>query len=179
MVGLSLKDILLQEVSRKHAESIAEMAMKNPLIFDELWEIAISDEHPVNWRAAWVMDAVWEKCPEIIRPFIPKMWAILPQLKVDGVKRQFVKIIADSPLPENEEQLGVLLGVCFDWLNASTEAIAVKVHCMQILYIISRTIPEIIPELKTTIEVVMQEGSPAIVSRGRQILQKLQRNARA
>lgn len=174
---LSLKELLLQDLSRKHAESIAEMAMKNPLIFDELWEIALSDEHPVNWRAAWAMDAVWEKSPEIIRPFIPKMWTILPLLKVDGVKREFVKIISDSPLPEDEEQLGILLGICFEWLNSVNEAIAVKVHCMQILLMISRQIPEIIPELKTTIEVAMQEGSPAIVSRGRQVLQKLLRNA--
>ena len=92
------------------------------------------------------------------------------------MKREFVKIIADSPLPEDEEQLGILLGICFEWLNSANEAIAVKVHCMQILLMISRQIPEIIPELKTTIELAMQEGSPAIVSRGRQVLQKLQRN---
>lgn len=173
--GLSLKDLLLQDLSRKHAESIAEMAGKNQSIFDELWELALSDDHPINWRAAWAMDAVWQKTPKLIIPFIPKMWSLLPSLKVDGVKRQFVKIIAEWPLPDNEEQLGILLGTCFDWLVATDEAIAVKVHCMQILYNISIRIPEIVPELKTTIEVAMLEGSPAIVSRGRHVLQRLQK----
>ncbi len=171
----SLEDLLKNDLSRKLAESIAEMSIKKTLIFEHLWEIALNGDYPVNWRAAWVMDAVWEKCPEIVKPFIPKMWVLLPKLKVDGVKRQFLKIIADSPLPNDEEQLGVLLGICFNWLNTTDEAIAVKVYSMQILFQISRQIPEIIPELKTTIEVAMQEGSPAIVSRGRRILQLLQR----
>lgn len=173
----TLKDILLNDLSRKHAESIAAMTLKKPAIFDELWEIALSDEYPVNWRAAWVMDGIWERSPEIVRPFVPKMWALLPQLKVDGVKREFLKIISESPLPEDEERLGILLGICFDWLNVAGEAIAVRVYSMQILFNISRKIPEIIPELKTTIEVAMQEGSPAVLSRGRKILQKLMKKS--
>jgi len=170
---MTIRELLLGEISKKHSDEIAKMTIKNPLIFDELWEISVSDEEPVNWRAAWVIKSIWEKHPHLVEPHIKKMRLVLPTVKKDGVKREYLKMISEFPLPENDEELGILLKVCFDYLADPLEPTAVKAHSISILCGISKIIPEIIPELRTTIEVVMQEGSPGIVNRGDKALKEL------
>jgi len=101
------------------------------------------------------------------------MRLVLPTVKKDGVKREYLKMISEFPLPENDEELGILLKVCFDYLADPLEPTAVKAHSISILCGISKIIPEIIPELRTTIEVVMQEGSPGIVNRSDKALKEL------
>ncbi len=151
------------------------MVRENPLIFDELWTIALSEELPINWRAAWAIKGIWEESPELVSPHLSNMRRALANIKQDGVKREFLKMISENPLPDDEEELGILLKYCFDWLASPMEPIAVRAHSMEILFQISAQIPEIIPELKTTIEVAMQEGSAGMVSRGRKILKALQK----
>jgi hypothetical protein len=170
---MTIKELLLGEISKKHSDEIAKMTIKNPLIFDELWDISLSDEEPVNWRAAWAIKSIWEKHPHLVEPHIQKMRLALPKIKKGGVKREYLKMISEFPLPENEEELGILLKICFDYVVDPIEPAAVKVHSINILCEISKVIPEIIPELRTTIEVAMQEGSPGIVNRGEKALKEL------
>lgn len=161
------------EISKKHSDEIAKMTIKNPLIFDELWNLSVSDEEPVNWRAAWAIKSIWEKHPHLIEPHLQKMRMALPNVKKDGVKREYLKMISEFPLPENEDELGIMLKTCFDYLADPVEPAAVKAHSISILCEICKIIPDIIPELRTTIEVAMQEGSPGIVNRGAKALKEL------
>nr|NQU94519.1 hypothetical protein [Bacteroidota bacterium] len=170
---MTIRELLREEVSRHHAEEIAKMVEIKPELFDLLWGIALSDEQPINWRAAWVIKMLWERNADIVSPYVEEMCRQLPNLTADGPKREFLKIISENGLPRDEELVGVLLKTCFDWLASPVEAIAVKAHAMQILFDICIEFPEIIPELKITIELAMQEGSAGIVSRGRRILQEI------
>lgn len=170
---MTIRELLLGEISKKHSDEIAKMTIENPLIFDELWNLSVSDEEPVNWRAAWAIKSIWEKHPHLVEPHIQKMRLALPTIKKDGVKREYLKMISEFPLPENEDELGILLKVCFDYLADPLEPAAVKAHSITILCGISKIIPEIISELRTTIEVAMQEGSPGIVNRGDKALKEL------
>jgi hypothetical protein len=138
-----------------------------------LWAFALSDEEPVNWRAAWVIKGIHENKPKLVEPLIHEMIQALPNLEKEGVKREFLRMILEYPLPEDEEMLGVLLDSCFQWLANPPEPIAIKVHCMTILFEISKVIPEIKQELITTIEVAMQEGSAGIVNRGGKTIKAL------
>lgn len=173
---MTIRELLLQEISKRHTGEIAKMALKNPLIFEELWSIAVSNELPVNWRAAWAIKGVWEKNPELVEPHLGRMRKALASIKQHGVKREFLKMISENPLPNDEDELGILLKYCFDWLANPLEPIAVRIHSMDILYKISKQIPEIIPELRTTIEVAMQEGSAGTVNKGGKILKALRGN---
>ncbi len=149
------------------------MTLENPLIFEELWSIAVSDELPVNWRAAWTIKGIWETNPTLVTPHIGRMRQALANINQHGVKREFLKMISESRLPDDENELGILLKCCFDWLADPLEPIVVKIHSMDILFNISKQIPEIIPELKTTIEVAMQEGSAATVDKVEKMLRAL------
>jgi len=170
---MTIKELLRSELSKRHAVEIARMSKENLLIYDELWAIAISDELPINWRAAWVIKGIWETSPEMVVPYLGQMRQALPAITQHGVRREFLRMISEYPPPEDEEELGILLKCCFDWLASPLEPVAIRVHSMEILFLISIQIPEIIPELKTTIEVAMQEGSAGMVSRGRKKLKAL------
>ncbi|NCA86278.1 MAG: hypothetical protein EOM83_12005 [Clostridia bacterium] len=172
---MTLTDYLLYDLSKSHTTRLAAKAAAEPHIIDELWDIAISDAEPENWRAAWVIKGIWEQQPQLIVPWHIQMIEMLPKLTKEGVKREFLKIISETPLPTDEVLLGVLLNTCFQWLATPAEPIAIKIHSMNILQQISHHVPEIIPELCTTIEVAMQEGSAGIVNRGSRTLQALRK----
>ena len=172
----SLKDFLLDEISKSNMRKLAAKAADNPDIIPELWAYAVGDDERLSWRAAWAVKAIWEQFPGLIEPYIEPMILALPKLKKDGVKREFLRMIQEYPLPEDEALLGILLDCCFLWLAKPTEPIAVKIHSMVILLEISRKIPEIKHELIHTIEVAMQEGSAGVVNRGRRTLMALKRH---
>ncbi len=169
----SLREYLLFDLSKKHAAEIADKAAKDEGVLKALWDFALSMEEPVNWRAAWVIKGIHENNRKLVEPMINDMILALPKLKKEGVKREFLRMIMEYPLPENEASLGVLLDNCFLWLANPTEPIAIKIHCMTILFEISKVIPEIKQELITTIEVAMQEGSAGIVNRGSKTIRAL------
>ena len=170
---MTIRELLRGEISKRHAREIGKMTLENPLIFEELWTIAVSDELPINWRAAWVIKGIWETNPNIVTPHIGQMRLALANINQHGVKREFLKMISENPLPDDENELGILLKCCFDWLADPLVPIVVKIHSMDILFKISKRIPEIIPELKTTIEVAMQEGSAGTVNKGGKMLKAL------
>lgn len=169
----SLREYLLFDLSKKHSAEIASKAEQDAAVLKTLWKFALSDEEPVNWRAAWVIKGIHENNRNLIEPLIGDMISALPQLEKEGVKREFLRMIIEYPLPEGEESLGILLDSCFRWLANPAEPIAVKIHCMTILFEISKVIPEIKQELITTIEISMQEGSAGIINRGSKTIKAL------
>jgi hypothetical protein len=169
----SLREYLLFDLSKKHAAEIAKLAAKDQKVVHELWDFALSDEEPENWRAAWVIKGIHENNRKLVEPLINDMIMALPKVEKEGVKREFLRMILEYPLPENEEPFGILLDSCFKWLSNPAEPIAIKIHCMSILFEISKVIPEIKQELITTIEVAMQEGSAGIVNRGSKTVKAL------
>jgi len=173
---LTIKDLLLGELSKRNTREIARMAGENNNILMELWDYAVADEEPINWRSAWVIKGIWEQNPNLVTPWIDDMIRALPGLRKGGVKREFLRMIQEHPMPEDEELLGILLDSCFSWLATPAEPIAIKIHTMTILFEISKKIPEIKPELITTIEVAMQEGSAGIRNRGSRTIRALKTN---
>lgn len=173
---MTLQELLISELSKRHARELARMTVENPKILDELWTFALSENEPLNWRSAWVIKGIWEQHPALITPLIGDMILALPQLKKDGVKREFLRMIQEYPLPEDEEKLGILLNTCFEWLANPMEPIAVKIHSMTILFEIQKIIPEIREELITTVDAAMQEGSAGIINRGRKTIKAVRQN---
>lgn len=163
------------DVSKSHALQLSDLVSRQPALLDEFWDIALSDRSPHNWRAAWVIKGIWERSPALVEPLLPRMRKALPHLKKNGVKREFLRMLSEYAVPDDEDELGCLLNSCFEWLSEPAGPVAVKIHSMVILLEISKKFPEIIPELKTTIELAMNEGTPGILNRGKKVLKALQK----
>jgi len=167
----TLEDLLLMEMSRRNTDMVADMVLQNPELFDELVEIFFRQEEPVSRRAAWVVDTVTEKLPELLTPHLGRIASNLPTLQHDGLKRHSLRMLLRSPLPP--DHLGDLMNICFEWLLSGKEAIAAKVHCMEILYCISQAEPDLKKELADSIEWRMEEESAGFRNKGQKILKKL------
>jgi hypothetical protein len=172
----SLEELLSAETSRRNTDLIAGIVLSSRDVFDELMKIYLRDEEPVSRRAVWVADVVTEKKPDWLLPWIETMTEALPSFTHDGMKRQTLRMLMRSPLPK--KNLGVLMNICFDWLTSPKEAVAAKVYAMEILYRMSELEHDLKKELSETIEWRMEEETRGFQSKGRKILQKINKELR-
>ena len=168
-----LEALLMLESSRRNTDLVADLVLKKPELFDQLFQIFLKDDGPVSWKAAWVMDVASEKQPDLLKPYIEEIVAHLEKCSQDSTKRESLRMLARSPLPG--EQLGLLITLCFDWLTSAQESVAMKMFSMEILYRISQQEPEMKKELADSIEWRMQEETPGFRTHGKKLLKQLYR----
>ena len=170
---MTLEGLLLLEQSRANTDLLTAIVLKKPVIFDELWTIVLRNEDPLSRRAAWVADYCAELQPELIRDRIEDLAFMVCSFKSDGLKRHSLRMLARSPLPD--QNLGFLVDSCFNWLQCKTESVAVKMYCMLILERVCAQMPELSGELYDIIEMQLPEASPGFRSRGRKVMKILKR----
>lgn len=145
---------------------------KKESLFKSLVYLSLYDQPIIPQRASWVLDEITQVHPEWIYPFIEEMAESLENLSHSGARRNISKILGRSPLPK--KNLGTLLNLCFEWMINRETAIAVRAHCMTLLYRISEIEPDIIGELTEVLSEYLEIGSAGERSRAKQILKKIQ-----
>ena len=170
----NLRELLLKGNSRSYTDFVADIVARRPELVGELWEIYLSAEEPVSRRAAWIIDTASEDKPEWVQPFLPALIGKLPGFLHDGLKRHGLRMIARLAFPNGTE--GELLKISFDWLLSPRESVAVKMYCIQILYRLSETEPDILQELYDTIEFQIQDATPGFRSIGSKMMQQIDKD---
>lgn len=171
---MSLQHIL-SDSSRKTADLAVDMILKEPSLIEDFFQFSIRADTKYAMRAARVLSIVAEKKPSVIYPYINSIIQKLPDIPHEGIKRGFARVLSEFSFQSMEENIGILVDQCFKWLNSSDEAIAIKVYSMDILYKVCLQIPELCHELELTIEDQIEKGGAAILSRGREVIGKLNR----
>ncbi len=95
---MDLKKLLDPFPIKKEAELAAQSIAEDPKHVRKLWEWCISNEKH-SWRATWLIDKVYDVDPNLVRPYIPKMIALIPKLEDESKQRQYLKLISYEPLP--------------------------------------------------------------------------------
>lgn len=173
----NFRELLLKGNSRSYTDFVADIVTKRPELVSELWEIYLAMEEPVSRRAAWIIDTASENKPDWVAPFLAQLIAKLPEFNHDGLKRHALRMIARMPFPEGTE--GELMNITFEWLVRTTESVAVKMYCIQILYRLSANEPDILQELYDTIEFQMDDGTPGFKSIGSKLMQQIDKDIMA
>lgn len=168
----SFDDLLMLEMSRRNTDLVADLIVQKPDLAEALFQVFLRNEEPVSRRAAWVLDIVTEKHPELIGSHPDQIIGMLPVFDHDGLKRHALHMLVRSPLP-TADKLGELMTLCFDWLISPKEAVAAKVYCMELLYRMTQVEPDLKQELADSIEWRMNEETPGFKNRGRKLLKKL------
>ncbi len=159
--------------SRLFTDDIVNEIIAHPEKMDELIQIFIEGPVQITQRSAWSISVVAEKHPELLFNYFDLFIDLLNQPnKHDAVNRNIVRAFQFMDIPTKYE--GKVLNVCFNLLNSSNEPIAVKVFCMTVIYNLSKKYPDIIPELKASIETLMPTASSGIKNRGTKILKAIQ-----
>ena len=167
---MNLSDQLSLETSRRNTDYIAQYIGNDALLFDEVMQILFNGESLLPLRASWVITAVTDQYPSLLKPYLPKIIENLINFNHTGIHRNLLRQLSEMSIPE--ELSGVLFDHCYQWLHSRTEPPAVKVHCMQLLFNISEQEPDLKPELRLVFEELAHHESAAIRSRTRLLLQK-------
>jgi hypothetical protein len=163
----------LVDSSRFIAETVAANVGDNPVYFKKLMDLAFSGKNKVSMRASRAAIFCVEKHPHLIVPYLNKIIKLLPD--DESVRKNFMKILAETPLDFTEDQLGILVDSCFEMLLNDKFSIANKVYSMELLYKISEIEPGLKIELISAIEEQIPKGSSGIKAIGKGLLKKLYR----
>ena len=161
----------LVDSSRLIAEMVAENVGNNPEHFEKLMALAFSGKGKISMRASRAAIFCVQKYKHLIEPYLNKIIHMLPE--DESVKKNFMKILAETPLEFNEEQLGILVDKSFGTLMNDKSSVANKAYSMELLYKISEIEPDLKIELIPVIEEQIPTGSSGVKLIGRRLLKKL------
>lgn len=162
---------LLTELSRRNTDLIAHYIGNDAEKFHHLMDLLFHGKAPIPQRAAWVVTHIAEKYPELCLPFIEPIILHLEKFEHTGIHRCLLRFISEMDIPESLQ--GQLYDICYQWLMDKHAPIAVKVHCMQILFNISEVEPDLKHELRLIIEELTDHESAALRSRSQYLMKKL------
>jgi hypothetical protein len=169
---VNIEEAILKEHSKKQTMLIVNFIGDDKVRFKLLMELFLKGEYRITQRASWVVSYCAIANPEFLKPYFKKLITKLKEPNIhDGVKRNIVKVFSEIELPE--ELLGEIYDICFHYLRAIDETIAVKAHSMTVLEKICIRYPELKTELVATIEDMIPFGSSGIVARAKKILNNL------
>ena len=140
--------------------------------FESLLDIALHENDPLAWRAAWILDGSDEQCPGMAAGFISAIIQALPDISSKGSIRSLLRLLCRYDIPM--EQQGILIDLCFKYMISALYPVAVKVHAMQILYNHVLIYPELKEELVAVILDQEANNSIGFKSRGKRLLKKLE-----
>jgi hypothetical protein len=164
---------LEQEHSKELTNKIVEEVLIHPKKMDELMSVFVEGPVQITQRAAWAMSYVAQRHPKLLVNYYDLMIDLLNQQgKHDAINRNIVRALQYANIPEKFQ--GQILDACFKLLNSSKEPIAVKAFCMTVIYNLSKIYPDIIPELRASIENLLPTASAGLKNRGNKILKAIQ-----
>jgi len=169
---MDIKDQLLAEHSKANADLIREWIGEDKDRFAKLVSLFLENEYRVSQRAAMVLGHIHDSSPLLLQPFLPQIIKHLRQPDIhDAVKRNIVRILQNIEIPE--EHYGELADICFTWLEDPSVAVAIRVFSMTVLWNICQNVPELMPELRATIEDWLDYGSAGFKNRGNKTLKMI------
>jgi len=140
-------------------------------LFDRLFQFVFSDDKRLAWHSCWIIDTASEEFPDLLADKIPDIIEGLLSTKNGSLKRHFTRILCRYHIPM--EYQGLVVNRSFDLL-APSEAPAVRVFAMQLLFNISQELPDLKGELICVLESLMEEGGSAgFINRSGKLLLKL------
>jgi hypothetical protein len=166
-------DSILTDSSRMLADILVAEIGNDSAKFKELYHYTMLQKKQFSMRSSRVFSLLAYKYPELITPYLQEMIMNLTSIKDYSVKRNFMQILLKYYWSENEECMGRLVDVCFKFMINETEPIAVRAYSMEILHRISKKIPEIKPELISTIEYIYPNLSGGLKSLSKKILRSI------
>lgn len=172
----SLQEILETENSRQIANIAAAYVGTDNERFETLLNLVFNGQIPVSQRASRVVDTCIEWEPQLLTKSIHyRIITYLLTCNDHTIKRSLMRLLCRHSMVDDDDLLGQLVEKSFEWVQSAEEKVAFKVLAMQVLFNISKKIPELKHELILVIEEQLPYNSHGFKSRGRMLLKKLKK----
>jgi len=169
---MNFRERLEKEHSKSTTTIIVNEICRNPEKMDELMQIFIEGPITTTQRAAWPLGFIAQNKPKLLNSYYP---LLIDQLHTKNnhpaVIRNILRAFQFVEIPKKYQ--GQILNRSFELLNENCQPIAIKAFSMTVIYNLSKKYPDIIPELKASIETLMPNASPGIKNRGSKILKEI------
>ncbi len=166
----------LSDSGRKTADMAVEAVGNDPARFALLMDMSFSKPYPLCMRTARVVQLCCEKNSNLILPYLDEVIIKISNSKVEGVKRNFLKIIDEfvdfSLIKDN----ALLLQNCFDWLVNPAEALGTRYYCIGIIEKFCRYEPELLGEFLNSLEFCLGEAPAGFRNRATKVLKKYKKS---
>ncbi len=171
---MTLEELLKLEQSRRNVDQVVGIIQHNPELFNNLWNIFISNREPESRRAAWAIDILNEDLSFINNNHLETLVDLLPDFRHSGLQRHALRILERNDLPKKNQ--GELVSICFRLLESNEAPVAVKMFSLKILARVAMQEPDLIRELVEIIEIQIEDSTPGFKSIGGKIIKQLQRS---
>ncbi len=149
-------------------KDLAKELYQYPTSIPILLELNEHTKAKIAWRSAYLLDLIHDIDDTVLDDFMETIMERTPHLTNQSIRRHYLRILSQHELEELAD--GNLLDSCFTWLQSEETPIAVKAHCMQIIFKLTKPYPELIPELKAVLENLLPYGSKGEVNKAKKIL---------
>jgi hypothetical protein len=166
-----LIELLEAEASRNQIDYILKLVDEDLKAIEILVDLAFFGTYPHSNRAAWTLDVLDRKRPELITPHLEKFLKNLATIKNNSVKRPVLSILSKRKFPKKHQ--GFLIDYGFEILLNNKEKIAAKVFAMEILARIAEDEPDLKFELFSVIDLHYKDASAGFKSRAKNIRKRL------
>ena len=145
----------------------------------DLVDLTFYEDKNIAFRAAWVLENLFLKNPELYLTEIDYLLLHIKEVKHESCQRHYAKILMHLTsakanrairLKMETTNLESVVEQCFDWLIDPKIKIAVKNFAASTLFNLKERYPWINEELKSQMLFLMRNGSPGIQARGRKIV---------
>ncbi|SFH01368.1 hypothetical protein [Pontibacter chinhatensis] len=184
MTREALLEALSSTLSKSNVQELAALAGDEKLPIPDLLDISFWKDAPtIAFRSAWVLEHAALSYPDCFLYYFPEFVQRLHEQQNSSCQRCFTKILMHltspkAPIACREALASIadqenIVEVIFDWLIKPETPVAVRVNCLDILLNFSYTFPWIKEELQAQTEFYLQDGSPAMLARGKKILRQV------
>jgi hypothetical protein len=179
------KTELLQAIStalgKKTVKELALLHADSKLAVSDLLDLTFYRKPEVAFRAAWVLEFIVLTYPDSFKPLVTEFLDRYKEQNNPSCQRHFARIMMCLADPKYSKKLqlpshynlGPILEKTFEWLIEPKTPVAVKVHCMDVLFNFRNRLPWVAEELEFQIVYLLKTGSAALQSRGKAVLKKL------
>lgn len=171
---MDIREVLLQNRVYSSADilRVTSYACSSKENFKELMQCFLANEYRLAQRAAGSVSWAAKKKPSMVKPYIKDIVAQLERTDVHvAVIRNCVRVLEMIDIPEPLH--GDVMNTCFKFIETPSTPVAIKAFSLTTLYNLSKIYPEIRQELKLIIEERWNDETPAFKSRGKKILQMM------
>jgi hypothetical protein len=161
---------------------LSKILHENRFNLRELIAITFHHNKDVAFRATWLLENVFLDNPETYLPDLEFLLSGITKVKHPGPRRHYAKIVMHITEPsaariiKDKVQLLDMEPVVeqlFEWIITSKVKIAVKAFAAEALFNMKDRYPWVKDELAQQLQFLMRDGTAAIQSKGKKLLQQL------
>lgn len=152
------------------ANEVVEDILSNPALFCEVFEGITNNDPRVRMRSCDALEKVCSKHPEYLQPFKERLINEISQMKQQEVQWHVAQMFSYLELSSKERDK--IITILLSYIDTSNSNI-VTVCSLQTLTNLALKDGEIRSLVCKTIQKAMRNASPAVVSRGKKLINQL------